>query len=191
MLQNTGLMQHEKKQFEGRILMTESFEDAPQPQQSTDGPPSFVGDSAFVAGNRCWVVSRVDGLRIRDRASKDSRANGHLDEGQSIPANCRAQRGERYPDCGGSHWWIPVPYQGGTDYVAWACVDWYTSDFEPEPERQPGQQPPSRRTYVVQPGDTLSGIARRFGVSLSALIRANPQIDDPDRIFPGQVINIP
>lgn len=175
--------------------MTESFADAPQPQRSTDGPPSFVEESTSGARSQCWVVSRVDGLRIRDRASKDSRANGHLDEGQSLPADCRAQRGERYPDCGGSDWWIPVPYRGGTDYVAWACVDWYTSDFEPEPERQPGQpgQQPgqSRRTYVVQRGDTLSGIARRFGVSLSALIRANPQIDDPDRIFPGQVINIP
>jgi tyrosinase len=37
----------------------------------------------------------------------------------------------------------------------------------------------------------LSGIARRFGVSLTALERANPQIADPNRIFPGQVINIP
>lgn len=186
-LQNAGLTQYiKKKQFEGRILMTESFEDAPQPERSAEGPPSFVGDSTFVADSQCWVVSKVDGLRIRDRASKDSRSNGHLDAGQSLPANCRAQRGERYPDCGGSHWWIPVPYRGGTDYVAWACVDWYTSDFDPEPEPEP-----PGRTYVVQPGDTLSGIARRFEVSLSALLRANPQIDDPDRIFPGQVINIP
>ena len=46
-------------------------------------------------------------------------------------------------------------------------------------------------TYTVRPGDTLSGIAERFGVSLDALIAANPQISDPDRIFPGQVINIP
>jgi spore coat assembly protein SafA len=46
-------------------------------------------------------------------------------------------------------------------------------------------------TYIVQPGDTLSGIAERFGVSLSDLEKANPQIPDPNRIFPGQVINIP
>ena len=46
-------------------------------------------------------------------------------------------------------------------------------------------------TYVVQPGDTLSGIADRFGVSLSDLEAANPQIVDPNTIFPGQVINIP
>jgi spore coat assembly protein SafA len=46
-------------------------------------------------------------------------------------------------------------------------------------------------TYVVQSGDTLSGIAERFGVSLSDLEEANPQITDPNVIFPGQVINIP
>jgi tyrosinase len=43
---------------------------------------------------------------------------------------------------------------------------------------------------VVQSGDTLTGIANRFGVSLAALEAANPQIADPDRIFPGQIITI-
>src|SRR5437763_11132543 len=46
-------------------------------------------------------------------------------------------------------------------------------------------------TYVVQQGDTLSGIAQKFGVSLSDLEAANPQITNPDLIFAGQVINIP
>jgi tyrosinase len=57
--------------------------------------------------------------------------------------------------------------------------------------RIPDQIPPPGLTYVVQPGDTLSGIAQRFGVSLQALEAANPQIPDPNRIFPGQVIHIP
>jgi spore coat assembly protein SafA len=55
----------------------------------------------------------------------------------------------------------------------------------------PGHVPPPGMTYVVQAGDTLSDIAQRFGVSLDALIAANPQISDPDRIFPGEVITIP
>jgi LysM repeat protein len=45
--------------------------------------------------------------------------------------------------------------------------------------------------YVVVPGDTLSGIAGRFSVTVGALEAANPQITDPDLIFPGQVIRIP
>ena len=45
--------------------------------------------------------------------------------------------------------------------------------------------------YTVKSGDTLSGIAARHGVSLSALLAANPQISHPDRIYPGQVIHLP
>ncbi len=43
----------------------------------------------------------------------------------------------------------------------------------------------------VKSGDTLTAIAKDKGVSLKELIDANPQIDDPDLIFPGQKINIP
>ncbi|HJT97759.1 MAG TPA: LysM peptidoglycan-binding domain-containing protein [Rhodanobacteraceae bacterium] len=43
----------------------------------------------------------------------------------------------------------------------------------------------------VQRGDTLSGIAERNGVSLAALIRANPQISNPNLIYPGQTVHVP
>ena len=46
-------------------------------------------------------------------------------------------------------------------------------------------------TYTVQPGDYLTGIARQCGVSYTDLLNANPQIDNPNLIYPGQVINIP
>lgn len=57
----------------------------------------------------------------------------------------------------------------------------------------PGPPPPpvSGITYIVQPGDTFFSIAQQFGVSLAALIAANPQIADPNLIFPGQFITIP
>ena len=44
--------------------------------------------------------------------------------------------------------------------------------------------------YVVQAGDTLSGIARRFGTTVDALILEN-SISDPSRIFPGMELTIP
>lgn len=50
---------------------------------------------------------------------------------------------------------------------------------------------PSVTIYVVQPGDSLFKIAQRFGVALDDLIAANPEIRDPDLIFPGQKILIP
>jgi len=45
--------------------------------------------------------------------------------------------------------------------------------------------------YVVRPGDTLGSIAARYGVSLGALLAANPQIRNPSLIFAGQRINLP
>src|SRR5690349_13230950 len=46
-------------------------------------------------------------------------------------------------------------------------------------------------TYKIQPGDTLSKIAKRNGISLAQLLKANPQITNPDRIKVGQVVNLP
>lgn len=46
-------------------------------------------------------------------------------------------------------------------------------------------------TYTVISGDTLHSVARKFGVSLNDLITANPQIENPQLIYPGQVLSIP
>jgi LysM repeat protein len=47
------------------------------------------------------------------------------------------------------------------------------------------------QTYIVRAGDTLSAIASRYGITTSALVQRNPQITNPDLIFPGQQIVIP
>ncbi len=45
-------------------------------------------------------------------------------------------------------------------------------------------------TYIVEPGDTLSGIARRFGTTVEAMVVANG-IDDPSKLYPGAELTIP
>ncbi len=45
--------------------------------------------------------------------------------------------------------------------------------------------------YTVKSGDTLSAIAQRHQTTLSSLLRLNPDIDNPDRIFPGQRLKLP
>jgi murein DD-endopeptidase MepM/ murein hydrolase activator NlpD len=46
-------------------------------------------------------------------------------------------------------------------------------------------------TYKVKAGDNLSKVAKRYGISLAQLLKANPQIKNPDRIQVGQLINLP
>ncbi|MBM7542450.1 SafA/ExsA family spore coat assembly protein [Amphibacillus cookii] len=46
-------------------------------------------------------------------------------------------------------------------------------------------------TYYVQPGDTLWKIAVRYQIGVTEIIEANPQLDDPDLIYPNDEIKIP
>lgn len=58
------------------------------------------------------------------------------------------------------------------------------------PREEPAPQC-TGRSYIVRPGDTLSGIAVNFGVTYQALLNANPQITNPNVIVAGQTICIP
>lgn len=46
-------------------------------------------------------------------------------------------------------------------------------------------------TYTVISGDTMWGIAKKYGIELNELLTANPQIINLAFILPGQTINIP
>lgn len=68
----------------------------------------------------------------------------------------------------------------------------------PAPASQPGRDRPARpaltkassRTHIVAAGETAVRIARRYGISLDALLAANPGLE-PRRMRVGQVLNIP
>ena len=49
----------------------------------------------------------------------------------------------------------------------------------------------SSAVYIVKKGDTLWAIAKRYGVTLAALIAANPQIKNPNLIYPGDRVKLP
>ena len=44
--------------------------------------------------------------------------------------------------------------------------------------------------YTVKKGDTLSGIAKRNGTTVAAILALNPKIKDPNKIYPNQKIRI-
>lgn len=47
------------------------------------------------------------------------------------------------------------------------------------------------RSYTVKPGDTLGQIAAQFNLTVATLVRANPDITDPNLILVGQRLTIP
>jgi LysM repeat protein len=51
--------------------------------------------------------------------------------------------------------------------------------------------PGTGTTYTVKKGDTLSAIAKRYGTTVDAILKANPNIKNPNLIKVGQVIVIP
>ena len=47
----------------------------------------------------------------------------------------------------------------------------------------------SPRYYVVRPGDTVLGIADRYGLELENLLSLN-NLENPNIIYPGQIIRL-
>ena len=82
------------------------------------------------------------------------------------------------------------------DYVSYRFEFWedgaageVTEIPVPEgPEQRPDAESGGGRVHTVRKGETLWGIARKHGVGLTALIAANPQIKNPNLIYPAGFI---
>jgi LysM repeat protein len=72
-----------------------------------------------------------------------------------------------------------------------------TAEPSPAPTAEPTaaptavpSTPPASRTYTVQSGDTLSGIASQFGTSVDAIVELN-NLPNRNYLSIGQVLKIP
>jgi len=73
------------------------------------------------------------------------------------------------------------------------CYDNYPEKILGKVETpKPETTPPSKqtKTYTVQRGDTLSGIAAKHGMTLARIIELNPQITNPNLIYAGQTVYV-
>jgi rare lipoprotein A len=77
----------------------------------------------------------------------------------------------------------------GVDYVEYSRVG-YDSGYQTYSKStgySSGADPPSYGTYVVQSGDTLSGIAFQLGTTVEDLMATNG-ITNPDLVYAGQTL---
>ena len=128
-------------------------------------------------GDSLSWIAKVNGTTVRELQAINGLANPNfIYVGQVLTL----------PGCGG-----PVPLPPG-------CVEPCGGPVvEPLPLPQPLPGgcvdpcgAPAPGTYTVQPGDTLSGIAARFGVDFHALCQVNG-IRNPNLIYVGQVLILP
>lgn len=93
----------------------------------------------------------------------------------------------------------PLPDYVKYRFTFWEDWDGYESALTenddggtaPWTSGQSAAQTASGGVYTVKKGDTLWGIAQRWGVSLQDLIAANPGIKNPNLIYPGDKVVIP
>lgn len=59
------------------------------------------------------------------------------------------------------------------------------------PTVPPKQKIPPGRYWIVDPGDSLSKIAKHYGISIQSILNLNPTITNPNNIKVGQYIDVP
>jgi len=93
---------------------------------------------------------------------------------------------------------LDVNQEPREDYVKysfefWECYDGYTGEIRPVSQ---AAVPPSntaaeeRNNYTVVPGDCLWDIAKRNNMTLDQILALNPQIKNPNLIYPGDQIRL-
>jgi len=180
-------------------------------------PPGFQGRYTVVAGDTMFTIAQRFGVSLQALIN----ANPHISNPNLIfpgdvicvpgappgagrvPASCPAGFQGRYTVQPGDTMFA-IAQQCGISLQALINANPHITDPNqifpcdvlcvpcPQPGRVPASCPPGfQGQYTVQAGDSMFTIAQRFGVSLQALINANPHIADPNQIFPCDVLCVP
>jgi spore coat assembly protein SafA len=138
------------------------------PQSGPAGTLVAVSGSGFPAAATLTVGAGIvdSGPQVSQTIVAD--ANGNFTTQLTIPATASAQEN-----------WSIFASQGSGNQLITVQAPFQVG------------APTTASVYRVLPGDTMSAIAYRNNVTLDALISANPQISDPNLIYPGQSLQIP
>ncbi len=131
------------------------------------GTSLTVSGSGFPAKQAVYISATSNGVSSSAATNASTDKNGNFSVQLRIPSNAPA----------GSLWVVMASPQSASSPVATATFQVISL--------------PASGAYVVQSGDTLSKIARRFNTSVNALLRANPQIANPNLLETGDLIYLP
>jgi len=93
-------------------------------------------------------------------------------------------------------WLAIVLMLGSAIFFFWRGLTLKPSSSQPTPSTPEQSSPtttpsePEGQVYIVKSGDTLYGIAKKFGVSVDDLVKAN-NIKDPNKLSIGDKLIIP
>jgi LysM repeat protein len=126
-----------------------------------------VSGSGFPAKGTIYLTATSNGVSSSAATNATANANGNFSAQLRIPSDAPS----------GSLWVVKAFTQSANSPLV-------TATFQ-------AINLPANGAYVVQSGDTLSKIAQRYHTSVSALLRANPQISNPNQLQPGDLIYLP
>lgn len=122
------------------------------------------------SGAASYIVTPKIGLNVRTGPSTSYKKLGALVCGSVIEVS------------GIENGWASIQYSGQKAYVS--------AQYIKKSDPGASSAASSGAVYVVVKGDTLSGIAAKYGTTYQALAEANG-ISNPNLIYPGQEIRIP
>jgi hypothetical protein len=150
---------------------------SPSPTPSPSPSPTSPSPPKKQTKRPRYLVKTPSGLNLRSQPSLGASRRGVFEEGALV---YRIDTQEISRD---HETWIHV---AGVDSNGRLEYGWVAEKFLAP------YQTKYRRTVVVQPGDTMWGIAVQHDVSLSELTKVNrDHIPDPDLLVPGAVIYLP
>ncbi|MCL4559506.1 MAG: LysM peptidoglycan-binding domain-containing protein [Chloroflexi bacterium] len=160
------------------------------PQSSASGPRAVVTPLTGPAGSQVSIVVNgfpantsvqvslgQTGAQLSQVTTVQTDANGSATVNATIPASAAS----------GSVWEVVAQTTSGTATAATSNLFSVSPSTTPVPVTGTS----GAFIYTVSSGDEMSAIAASFGVSLTSLEQANPQITNPSLIIPGEQITIP